>query len=186
MSDEPRTAGEDGAALARRLATPFGFLVAALVLPFFMLDGARPPRGVGLGPAAWPQAILALIAAGAAIWLLQEWLAWHRGRAALTAAAAEPAGETYSYAKAAAGLVMILAYGALLPVVGFPLATAVFIALWCFLGGLRRLVFVVPLALLGTVALLWVFMGVALMPLSRGQGMFDQMSIAILQLLGIY
>jgi len=188
VSGEARAAGAgSGTALARRLAAPAGFLVAALVLPFFMLDGAHAPRGVGLGPAAWPQAMLALIAVGAVIWLLQELLAWRRGRASLTAAAAaEPAGETYSYGKAAGGLVMIIVYGALLPIIGFPLATAIFIALWCFLGGLRRLVVVVPLALLGTVVLLWVFMGVALMPLSRGQGVFDQLSIAILQLVGIY
>jgi putative tricarboxylic transport membrane protein len=81
---------------------------------------------------------------------------------------------------------MILAYGLLLPVIGFPVATTAFIALWCILGGVRHPLAVVPLSLVGTVVLLWVFMGLALMPLSRGQGLFDRISIAILQLLGIY
>jgi putative tricarboxylic transport membrane protein len=181
----PAAGGHSAAALALRLAAPAGFLVAALVLPAFMLETTRPLRGVGLGPAAWPQVMLALIAVCAVLWLVQELLAWRRGRAA---AAAEPAtaAEVYSYPKALIGLVMILTYGWLLPVAGFPITTAVFIALWCLLGGVRQPLAVVALSLVGTAALLWVFMGLALMPLSRGLGVFDRISIAILQLLGIY
>lgn len=179
-------AWQGGVALALRLAAPLGFLVAALVLPAFMLESTRPLRGVGLGPAAWPQVMLALIAVCAVLWLVQELLAWRRGRAAPAAAEPATAGEVYSYPKALMGLVMILAYGWLLPVIGFPVATALFIALWCLFGGVRHPLAVALLSLLGTVALLWVFMGLALMPLSRGQGVFDRISIAILQLLGIY
>lgn len=171
-------------ALALRLATPGAFLVGALALPPFMMDTARALRGTGLGPAAWPQVMLALIACGAAVWLLQELLAWRRGRPAIMTAASN--GERYSYGKAATGLVMIVIYGILLPVIGFPLATAGFLALWCVLGGVRHLLAVTLLSLVGTAALLWMFMGLALMPLSRGQGVFDQISVAILQLLGIY
>lgn len=183
----PEASARQGrAALALRLAAPAGFLVAALVLPAFMLETARPLRGAGLGPAAWPQVMLALIAVCAAVWLAQELLAWRRGR--VTPAATDPASaaEVYSYPKAVTGLVMILAYGWLLPVTGFPITTAVFIALWCVLGGVRHPVVVVPLSLVGTGVLLWVFMGLALMPLSRGLGVFDRISVAILQLLGIY
>ena len=178
--------GQSLAALARHLAAPAAFLVAALILPSFMLDLERPFRGVGLGPTAWPGAILALIAVCAAIWLVQELLAWRRGLAAPIVAEATPTGEVYSTTKAVVGLVTIMAYGGLLPIVGFPITTACFIALWCIFGGVRNPLAVVPLSLLGTVALLWIFMGLALMPLSRGQGVFDRISIAILQLLGIY
>ena len=190
QADEPSEAapaagGHSAAALALRLAAPAGFLVAALALPAFMLETTRPLRGVGLGPAAWPRVMLALIAVCALLWLVQELLAWRRGRAA---PAAEPAtaAEVYSYPKALIGLLMILAYGWLLPLAGFPITTAVFIALWCLLGGVRHPLAVVALSLVGTGALLWVFMGLALMPLSRGLGVFDRISIAILQLLGIY
>lgn len=182
----PNGNGHGLMALVCHLAAPAGFLVAALILPFFMLDMDRPFRGVGLGPAAWPNAMLMLIAICAAIWLLQEWLAWRRGRAALVVSEATPAGECYSTKKAVVGLVMIVAYGALLPLVGFPVATASFIALWCIFGGVRNTVAVLAVSLLGTVGLLWVFMGLALMPLSRGYGVFDRISIAILQMLGIY
>jgi putative tricarboxylic transport membrane protein len=181
----PAAGGHSAAALALRLAAPAGFLVAALVLPAFMLETTRPLRGVGLGPAAWPHVMLALIAVCAVLWLVQELLAWRRGRAAAAAERATAA-EVYSYPKALIGLVMILTYGWLLPVAGFPITTAVFIALWCLLGGVRHPLAVVALSLVGTGVLLWVFMGLALMPLSRGLGVFDRISIAILQLLGIY
>ena len=181
-----RSSRQGWASLVLHLIAPASFFVAALVLPAFMLNTTRPFRGSGLGPAAWPQVMLALIAVCAAIWLVQELLALRRGRQAPGAAEAAPPGEVYSYAKALTGLAMIVAYGWLLPVIGFPIATASFIALWCVLGGVRKPVAVVPLSLVGTGVLLWVFMGLALMPLSRGQGIFDRISIAMLQLLGIY
>ncbi|HEY9549117.1 MAG TPA: tripartite tricarboxylate transporter TctB family protein [Kiloniellaceae bacterium] len=172
--------------LAVQLAAPVGFLAAALILPAFIVDSERPFRGVGLGPTAWPAAMLAFIAVCAAIWLAQELLAWRRGRIVPLATEATPPGEVYSIPKAVIGLVMIVAYGGLLPIIGFPIATAIFIALWCIFGGVRNPAAVAPLSLLGTAALLWLFMGLALMPLNRGQGIFDEISIAILRMLGIY
>src|SRR3546814_19240709 len=123
--------------------------------------------------------MLAFIAVCAAIWLAQELLAWRRGRIVPLATEATPPGEVYSIPKAVIGLVMIVAYGGLLPIIGFPIATAIFIALWCIFGGVRNPLAVAPLSLLGNAALLWLFMGLALMPLNRGQGLFDVLRIAI-------
>ena len=88
--------------------------------------------------------------------------------------------------RALAGLAMIVAYGWLLSVLGFAVASAVFIVAWCLLGGMRRPVVLIVVALVGTLALLWLFMGLALMPLPRGQGVFDGFSIWLLQATGIY
>jgi putative tricarboxylic transport membrane protein len=132
--------------------------------------------------------MLAAIAVFSAIWLVQEVLAWRRGRDVIDAGDAlpEPEREHYHYRKAFAGLVMILAYGWLLPVIGFPLATVIFTLAWCLLGGIRNKAALLLVPTVGTAALLWLFMGLALMPLSRGRGVFDQISIAVLQTLGIY
>lgn len=171
--------------LALHAGPPVLLVVAALVLPAFMLNTSRPFRGAGLGPTAWPQFMLWTVMGCAALWALQSTLAWRRG--ALDAPRPpEEAAERYSYGKAFAGLALILAYGWSLPWIGFPLATAAFMALWCVLGGVRNPLVVVPVSVLGTVTLLWVFMGLALMPLSRGTGAFDGISIAILRALGIY
>jgi putative tricarboxylic transport membrane protein len=180
-----REAGRRWRTLALHAGPPVLLVFAALVLPAFMLNTSRPFRGSGLGPAAWPHFMLWLVAACAALWALQSTLAWRRGALDAPAPPADEA-ERYSYGKAAAGLVLILVYGWSLPWIGFPLATASFIAIWCVLGGLRNPIAVVPVSVLGTITFLWVFMGLALMPLSRGTGVFDGISIAILRALGIY
>lgn len=188
-TDEPAepTRRRNWRAAAPHLVAPALVLVAALVLPFFMLEGAREMRGTGPGPAAWPGTMLALTAFCAALWLIQELVAWRRGRPA-PVEAPEAAGEdeAYVYTKAVIGLVLITAYGWLLPITGFALTTALFMALWCILGGVRNPLVVVPVSLIGTAALLWMFMGLAVMPLPRGVSAFDQISIALLQALGIY
>lgn len=181
-SPEPTATGRDWAGLAVRLAGPAAILAAALVLPGHILSSDRAIRGSGVGPTAWPRVMLALVALLAVVWMVQVGLAWRRGSAAVPA----PDEGAYSYTKAAAGLALVVAYGWLLPIVGFPLATASFIAAWCFVGDLRRPLAVGLIAVLGTVALLWIFMGVATMPLSRGVGAFDRFSIALLQLIGVY
>jgi putative tricarboxylic transport membrane protein len=83
-------------------------------------------------------------------------------------------------------MVLVVGYGWALPLVGFALATAVFIAAICLLGGLRRALVIVPVSIVGTAVLLWVFMGLALMPLNRGEGAFGRFSLAVLRGLGIY
>jgi putative tricarboxylic transport membrane protein len=168
--------------LLLRLAVPVLILAAALVLPSLMITTTRPFRGTGLGPGAWPQLMLVLIAVCALAWSVQIILRWWSGR--LETAGTED--EAYSYPKAIAGLVLILAYGRSLPLIGFSLASALFIASWCLLGGVRTLIAVVPISLIGTGVLLWLFMGLALMPLPRGVGAFDTISVAILRALGIY
>jgi putative tricarboxylic transport membrane protein len=171
-------------ALALHLALPLALLAAALILPAFML--ARPFRGPGLGPTVWPQFALALVGVCCLLWALQTAIAWHRGRLEAAPEARASLTEAYSYPKALSGLVLILTYGWSLPLIGFPIATTLFIALWCMLGGIRNPLAVVPISVIGTIVLLWVFMGLALMPLSRGRGVFDAISVAILRALGIY
>ncbi|WP_157973655.1 tripartite tricarboxylate transporter TctB family protein [Tropicimonas sp. IMCC34043] len=164
---------------------PAMLVVLGLVLPLFMFEGDQHPSKIGLGPGAWPDAILKGMSFFAALWLARE--IWVLGRAGRTTTLSPPDDDlSYSYAKAIGGLVMIVAYGWLLPLTGFALTTAAFIALWCVFGGVRKPLVVIPVSLLGTYALLWVFMGLALMPLSRGVGVFNSFSIALLQLLGIY
>ena len=84
------------------------------------------------------------------------------------------------------GIGLILAYGWLLDVTGFAIATSVFLVIWCLYGGIRNPWLIAPVSLVGTGVLLWVFMGLALMPLSRGVGIFDDFSVWVLQTLRIY
>lgn len=162
-----------------------GVLGMALVLPGYVLRPGTRPVPQGLGPEAWPLGIIAILAVLAALWTAREiWAVSGPGRRSLLVEAQEEEG--YSHGRAIAGLVLIVAYGVLIPVTGFSLTTAVFIAIWCRFGGIVSPLAIVGVSLIGTAGLLWVFMGLALMPLSRGLGVFDDLSIVLLRLLGIY
>lgn len=174
-------------ALARLVpvAVPAILLIAALVLPGFMFSSDRRPDVPGLGPAAWPNIVLILLGFFSAIWLAIEVWTLIKWRVS-TSLSAPHDEDVYHYGKALTGIGLVIAFGWLLPVIGFALACASFLLVWCLYGGLRNPIVLLLVPTVGTVALLWMFMGLALMPLSRGVGIFDRFSIGLLQLLGIY
>jgi putative tricarboxylic transport membrane protein len=167
------------------IVLPVGLLVAALVLPGYMFWSARSGNVIGLGPGAWPNGMLRALGFFALLWIMREiWVLGGADRPPTLRPAQDE--DRYAFGKALGGIAMIAVYGMLLPVTGFALTTCVFIAAWCIYGGLRNMMIVVPVTLIGTVALLWLFMGLALMPLPRGQGRFAEFSIWLLRATGIY
>jgi putative tricarboxylic transport membrane protein len=187
--DEAEAAGRPAppAVVARLLPTllPIGLLVASLVLPSYMFDEEQTLEIVGLGPAAWPAAMLWGLAFFSVLWILRDiWVLMRPDKAPTLSIPQED--EHYHFGKALLGLLVIVAYGWLLPITGFAVATATFITVWCLLGGLRSPKIVIPVTLIGTIALLWLFMGLALMPLPRGAGVFGEFSIWLLRTTGIY
>lgn len=167
------------------MALPVGVFLMALILPGYMFETDQKPTDIGLGPAAWPRAMLLALAIFSALWIAQD--IWVLGRAGRTPLLRIPKEDGhYHFGKALVGLVMIVLYGWLLSVLGFAISTAVFIATWCVFGGLRKISVVLPVSVIGTIALLWLFMGLALMPLPRGVGIFGEFSIWLLRAVGIY
>jgi putative tricarboxylic transport membrane protein len=163
---------------------PTVLIFLGLALPFFMFPAAPPENMGGLGPGAWPRMALVLMVVFSALWLISEWRRARAGRPLTNPAATSD--EPYSMPKALVGIVLIVAYGWALAYLGFAVTSALFIAVWCFYGGMRNPLVILPVALIGTGAMLWLFMGLALMPLSRGVGVFDSFSIWLLQTLQIY
>lgn len=160
-------------------------LLASVLLPAFMFETVREQPMPGLGPGAWPGAILFALAVFSALWLLLEMRALARSErtSSLEAPAEE---ETYRYGKALGGIGLVIAFGWLLPMIGFALATGLFLLVWCLYGGQRHPLVLTLVPTIGTVALLWMFMGLALMPLSRGVGVFERFSVWLLTFIGIY
>ena len=182
-----RTGAGQTAGVVRLLPAllPAVLAVLALVLQHFVFWRGKPAVTTGLGPDAWPDLILNALALFSAIWLgLELWVLGRAGRR--SALRAPDDDEIYRFGKAVIGIILIVLYGILLPLTGFALTTAAFIAIWCVYGGVRKPLVVLPVSLIGTWVLLWVFMGISLMPLSRGRGIFDQFSIWLLKALGIY
>ncbi len=173
--------------LAANLPTllPVGLLLMALVLPGFMFESDQTASAIGLGPAAWPNAMLKGMAVFCVLWIARD--IWALGAVSRKPTLSVPVEDShYHFGKAVVGLVMIMVYGWCLPILGFAVSTSAFIMIWCLFGGLRNLLVVVPVTVIGTIGLLWLFMGLALMPLPRGYGTFDNFSIWLLRATGIY
>lgn len=172
----------------RRLAPallPAAICLLAVLAPAFIFHTEPRAMGKGLGPAAWPRGVLSLLALFALGWTIRD--IWVIGAAGRSPSLNPPREDGhYSWTRALLGLGLIVGYGCFLPIVGFSVATAVFITVWCLVGGMRNPVAIGGVALAGTAGLLWIFMGIALMPLSRGQGAFNEFSISLLRFLGIY
>lgn len=178
MALSPRAAL--GVALPLAAAAALSVLALRYIAPGVDLDAMA--RGVA-GPATWPKAMLLGAAAAAALLALVnllEVLALRSPRAGAGAA------DDYHEGRSIGSLTLLLAYGVAIPLVGIAWATPVFIAGWLLLGGLRGPLLIGLTSILGTLGILYFFVKLSLMPLDRGKGVFEQASVALYRLLGIY
>src|SRR6185295_3516193 len=123
-----------------------------------------------LGPGFWPRLVLAGLGLACLGKLVSEW----RRRAA--AAAAETRDEI-SRSRLAAGIALIVLYVLVTPAAGFALATAVFIAAFMALAGARSPLAIAANAIGGTVVLLYVFVKLVYLPLPKGAGGMETLTL---------
>jgi putative tricarboxylic transport membrane protein len=168
---------------ALRVAAPLcAALAAAIVARYFIAPGVDVDgmaRGLA-GPATWPKTMLYCAAACAALIGLRALYSLRR-----QAVPAAP-GSGYDDAKLLAGMALLVLYGYGITQIGMAWATVAFIAAWLLISGLRRPLPVLLVSTLGTIAILYVFVKISLMPLDRGRGVFEQATILLYQLLGIF
>ncbi|MGQ9368185.1 tripartite tricarboxylate transporter TctB family protein [Azospirillum sp. ST 5-10] len=170
----------------RRVAAPVGLIAAMLVLPRYIFTDPAMADGLpaAVGPDGWPRALIIGVLLCSAAWILRE--LWMAARVRPAAAAPEEAAEPYDHVMAWTGMGIVVVYTAAIPALGFPVATLLFLGAWCVLGGVRRPLTVGLVGVLGTVVLLYVFVRLAHMPLDRGAGVFDGVTIALYRAIGIY
>lgn len=192
------------------LSSPALFVVAAIVLLRFVTENPEQAdamaRGIA-GPITWPRFMLYGVILCAAGWFLQDLYRLLRahlvlredrnsrgrpggfdvgdsGKGVASVAVSEKSGG--SDLKVAIGLAIVLAYGFLIPILGFAIATFIFIVLWLILGGIHKPIQISLTDLIGTVILLYIFVKLSLMPLDRGQDIFGDLTLSLYQLLRIY
>ncbi|HEV3011164.1 MAG TPA: tripartite tricarboxylate transporter TctB family protein [Burkholderiales bacterium] len=174
-------------AAALRLALPLAAGAAAWLLGrYFVSPGVdvdAMARGV-VGPATWPRAMLYCAAACALGLFLRNAYAGPRKQGA-PGAAGESGEGGYHELRSIAAIALVVAYGLGISQIGFAWSTLAFIAGWLLLGRVRPLL-AAAVAVLGTTALLYVFVKLSLMPLDRGRGLWEQATVALYRLLGIY
>jgi putative tricarboxylic transport membrane protein len=165
----------------RLVLPPLAFALVALAATRLITDrpeeAAAMARGIA-GPTTWPTLMLWGVVVFAMGWAVQRAAMVLRAReaglpAAPRAAAMPPAG-----AQVWLGIVLVLAYGFSLPLLGFALATLLYVVLWLLLGGVRSIKQISLISVIGTTVLLYLFVKLALMPLDRGVGVIGEFSVA--------
>lgn len=147
-----------------------------------------------IGPDAWPKIVLGLLAAvclyeigrsflgsaaGAASGLLQSLMA----RAADDADAVHIAGR--SPGMLLGGIAVTIAYVLLVDVIGFFVATALYLAAFMRVGRYRRYGVIALASVAGSLAFVVIFMRIVYLSLPPGVGPFRELSFGLLALLGV-
>jgi len=167
-----------------RMAAPLGGLAVALALLLATRGLDQVVPGDQLGPGFWPR--LVLLGLGA-VCLARLVDAARRGaRAAPAGRDDASAAPPISWPKLAAAIALILLYVLATPVVGFPLTTLGFIAGFMWLCGTRSLVAITANVLLGTAGLLYLFVKAVYLPLPKGDGPFEALTLALYRALHIF
>lgn len=183
------------------LFVPLAFLLIAASLTGFITDrpeqAAQMARGIA-GPTTWPRFMLYGVMVFSLGWAISRGLALRSRQFAGTPgvapnadspSAASPSAASpgaASTARILVGIVLVLAYGFSLPILGFAFGTVLYLTLWMLLGGQRSRLAIALIAIIGTTAMLYLFVKLALMPLDRGAGVIGEWTVALYRLMGIY
>jgi putative tricarboxylic transport membrane protein len=162
----------------RRVAAPLLGVVVALALYPATRSLDAVAREGSLGPGFWPRLALLGLALACASKAAEE---WRRGRAR-----AAEARDPISVGLLAGGIALIVLYTALTPLLGFPLTTAIFIAAFMALAGGRSVTGLVAAGVLGTVVLVYLFVKVVYLPLPKGDGPFEALTLALYRALRVF
>ena len=148
-----------------------------------------------LGPAFWPRLVLACLAATCLVRLDRGAPRpldhggpgpRHDRRGARRDRRGGNAPGPISRARLGAAMALILLYVLAAPVTGFPLATVGFVVGFMWVSGARSAAGIAAGALLGTVGLLYLFVKVVYLPLPKGDGLFEAVTLALYRLLRIF
>ena len=168
-----------------KVVLPLATAVACAVIAFSYVapgvDFAAMARGV-VSPVTWPKTMLLCAATAAALLALVHLLE----SISLREPRAPGQDEDYHEGRSISAIGLLVAYGIVIPFVGIAWATPNFIAGWLLLGGIRKPLKVGLISILGTIGVLYFFVKLSSMPLDRGKGVFEQATVTLYRLLGIY
>ena len=162
----------------RAAAAPLAGVAIAVALLLASRDLGAVAAPGQLSPAFWPR--LALV--GLMLACVAKGLQAVRARPVVAAGGAPP----LARGRLAGGVATIVLYVLLTPWLGFPLANAIFIVAFMLLCGARGPVGMALNAVLGTVVLLYVFVKLVYLPLPKGDGPFESLTIGLLRALPIF
>ncbi len=167
-----------------RIWLPGALLLLGVV--FWTIAGGIDAPGLQpdqLTPWFWPRAMLLGLMVCCAIRIFET----VRGRPEAPRRAEDPAvGEGQNSQILGVAIVAVLAYVFMTSAVGFPLATLLFLIGFSYLGGWDRAPSLLAVGVLGTLGALYLFVKVVYLPLPKGWGPFQALTIAVYRTLGIF
>jgi hypothetical protein len=180
-----------------RQVLPYAVMLAVSGWLYWAASRIEQGTGGRIGPDVWPKAVIVIMALlcvyeiGKRLWLGSSQSA-HGIIGGLTASPTEtavaqataPLPGTHG-AKLAGGILLVAAYVGAVPWLGFFVTTALFLAVFPWVGGLRRPVLAGTLGVAGSLVLVVVFMRVAYISLPLGEGPFRSLSLALLRVVGV-
>lgn len=168
-------------------AAPYAVGLALAGVLFFASDRlSYTPRAGQLGPDVWPKLAVGLMAAVCAVEIIRA-LAGGRAAPAL-ADRLENAGEDDRQGThpqlLGAGIVLVVTYAILVPVLGFLLATLLFMAAFMYVGRYRHHLVIWTVSVAATLAIGLLFIRFAYVSLPRGAPPFDRFTDFVRIMLG--
>jgi hypothetical protein len=170
---------------------PHAVMLCAAVALYWAAGRIDVETGGRISPAAWPKAIVAIMALLCLYEIVKRLVASHAGSATGLLGGLQGQGKDEHEGppehprQLFGGIALIAAYVLAVPWLGFFVTTALFLAAFPWIGGLRRPVVAASVALAGSLALIVIFMRVAYISLPLGAGPFRSFSIALLRALGV-
>jgi putative tricarboxylic transport membrane protein len=167
--------------LVRVAAAPVAGIVLTIVLLFQARGMDEITQPGQLGPSFWPRLILVCLALACVAKLIVD------VRLVYAASdASRMARPPISWARLVAAVGLIVLYVTLSPVIGFALATAVFIASFMWLSGTRSIPMIAANVGVGTLLLLYLFVKFVYLPLPKGDGPFEAFTVALYRALHLF
>jgi putative tricarboxylic transport membrane protein len=156
-------------------------LVAAVYLFVVALGFRQVGPSEQIGPGFWPQVLCIGIGIGALVRLGQKLRSRERRVVVDTASEADEV----RMSRVALGIALVVGYVVGMLFLGYILATALFLIAFIYLGGQRKW-YVVPLGIASSLLFAYVFLKVVYIALPSGVGIFDQLTVLLYELLGVY
>jgi hypothetical protein len=164
--------------------------MAGVLLSGWLLLGTRGldhvARDGQLGPGFWPRIALIGLGLTCLVKFVDEWRRHRIAKPRQPAALQSGMRAELARRKLGAAMAAIVVYVLVTPAIGFPLATALFIVAFMSLCGARSIAVAGVNAVVGTGLLLYVFIKLVYLPLPKGDGPFDALSLMLYRALHIF
>ena len=171
-----------------RQVLPHGVMLLAAVFLYWAATLIDVDTGGRIGPAVWPKTIIVIMGLLCAYEVAKRLVSDAPGEVrAMGIPESEGSGTKQVREhprKLYGGIALIAAYVVAVPWLGFFVTTALFLAAFPWVAGLRRPVLSAVLGLAGSLALVVVFMRIAYISLPFGEGPFRTLSLALLRAIG--